>query len=269
LIFGGFGPNMGAMTHYSLPHDLAGEQQRLKLMSALLDPLERAHIERLGVKSGWRCLELGAGNGSIARILAELVAPSGCVVASDIDVRYMADLGVACLEVRRLDVMADAIEDRAYDLVVARALLHHLPGRKTALERMIGAVKPGGAFLSIEPDMLPCTVAEPESMRAFWQAWLKWSERSGIDYYVGRKISAWLDSLGMEAVAGEGDTILFNGGSEWAQYWTSTVRELAPSLLDSGDMTQKMLEDFYSLYEDPHYWTSVITFTASSGRKPA
>jgi hypothetical protein len=34
-------------------------------------------------------------------------------------------------------------------------------------------------------------------------------------------------------------------------------------------MTEKMLEDFYSLYEDQHYWTSVITFTATSGRKPA
>jgi ubiquinone/menaquinone biosynthesis C-methylase UbiE len=116
------------MTRYRLPHDLAGEHERLRLMSALLDPLERAHIDRLRVKSGWRCLELGSGNGSIARILAGLVAPSGVVVASDIDVLYMADLDVPCLEVRRLDVMEDAIEDKAYDFVVARALLHPPPG---------------------------------------------------------------------------------------------------------------------------------------------
>jgi hypothetical protein len=134
---------------------------------------------------------------------------------------------------------------------------------------MIEAVKPGGAFLSIEPDMLPCTAAEPGSMRAFWQAWLKWSEQSGIDYFVGRRITAWLDGLGMEGVAGEGDTMHFNGGSDWATYWTSTVRELAPSLMNSSNMTEKMLEDFYSLYADQHYWTSVITFTATSGRKPA
>jgi hypothetical protein len=134
---------------------------------------------------------------------------------------------------------------------------------------MIEAVKPGGVFLSIEPDMLPCTVAEPESMRAFWQAWLKWSEQSKIDYAVGRRIPGWLDSLGLEGVAAEGDTMHFNGGSDWATYWTSTMRELAPSLLKTGDMTEKMLGSFYSLYEDPHYWTSVITFTATSGRKPA
>lgn len=256
------------MARYVLPHGLSGERQRLELMSALLDPMERALIDRLGVRSGWRCLELGTGNGSIARFLVGIVAPSGHVVASDIDVRYMADLHVPCLEVRRLDVFEDTIEDKTYDFVVARAVLHHLPDRRSALERMVEAVKPGGVILSIEPDMLPCTVAEPGSMRAFWQAWLRWSEQSGIDYTVGRRIPAWLDSLGMEGVAAEGDAIHFNGGSDWAAYWTSTIRELAPSLLKSGNMTQEMLEGFYSLYEDPHYWTSVITFTATSGRKP-
>jgi SAM-dependent methyltransferase len=257
------------MSEYTLPHDLAGERQRLELMSALLDPMERAHIERLGVKSGWRCLELGAGNGSIARFLAGVVAPTGSVVASDIDVRYMADLHAPCLEVRRLDVIEDAIEDETYDFVVARALLHHLAGRRDALKRMVAAVKPGGVLLSIEPDMLPCTVAEPASMGAFWQGWLKWAEQSGIDYFVGRRVPAWLDSLGMESVAGEGCTARFNGGSDWARYWTSTMRELAPPLMKSGNMSQRMLDDFTSLYADPHYWTSVVAFTAASGRKPA
>ena len=116
--------------------------------------------------------------------------------------------------------------------------------------------------------MLPCTVAEPASMRAFWQGWLKWSEQSGIDYFVGRRIPGWLDSLGLAGVAGEGHSACFNGGSDWAKYWAGTMRELAPLLLNSGNMTQRMLDDFHSLYDDPHYWTSVITFTATSARKP-
>lgn len=256
------------MAEYNLPHSIAGEEQRLQLMSALLDPMERTHIERLGVGPGCRCLELGAGNGSISRSLARLVAPSGHVVASDIDIRYMADLKDAGLEVRRLDVHSDPIETSAYDLVVTRALLHHLPYREAALKRMVGAVKPGGAFLSIEPDMLPCTVAEPQSMRAFWQGWLKWAEQLDIDYFVGRKIPAWLDSLGMEGVAGEGCTISFNGGSDWARFWTNTIRELEPSLMNSGAITGAMLTEVYGRCADPHYWTSVITFTATWGRKP-
>jgi SAM-dependent methyltransferase len=254
---------------YTLPHALVGEQQRLGLMSALLDPVERARFARLGVRPGWRCLELGCGNGSIAQALAERVAPNGHVVASDIDLAYIADLQRPCLEVRRIDILQDFIEEGCYDLVVARALLHHLTPARKALERMVTALKPGGVLLSIEPDMLPCTVTEPDSMHAFWQRWLEWSVEARIDYSIGRKIPAWLDSLGLEEVAGEGYTAQFNGGSGWATYWTATMRELAPSLLKLGCITGKMLEEFRTCYQDPHYWTSVITFIANWGRKPA
>ena len=257
------------MGEYTLSHELVGEQQRLALMSSLLDPLERARFVRLGVRPGWRCLELGCGNGSIAQALAEAVAPTGHVVASDIDLAYIADLRMPCLEVRRIDILEDVIEEGCYDFVVARALLHHLTPPRKAVERMIAALKPRGVLLSIEPDMLPCTVSEPAAMRELWQGWLKWSVKAGIDYSIGRKIPAWLDSLGLEEIAGEGHTAQFNGGSRWAAYWTATIRELAPSLLKSGHITGKMLEEFHSCYHDPHYWTSIMTFIENWGRKPA
>lgn len=257
------------MGDYTLPHQLTGERQRLALMSRLLDPVELGYIAQLGVRSGWRCLELGCGNGSVSRALAERVAPAGQVVASDIDLTYIADLHAPCLKVRRINLMQDRIEEGQYDFVVARALLHHLSPARTALEKMAAALKPGGVLLSIEPDMLPCAVVEPESMRAFWEGWLKWSKQAGIDYSVGRKIPAWMDSLGLEGIAGEGRTAHFNGGSDWATYWSETMRELAPALLQSGFVTEGMLEEFHARFGDPHYWTSVITFIASWGRKPA
>jgi SAM-dependent methyltransferase len=259
------------MTEYILPHRLKGEQQRLALMSTLLDPMELAYAARLGVGPGWRCLELGCGNGTVSQVLAERVAPNGLMVASDIDLTYIADLRARCLEVRRIDILRDAIEEGAYDFVVARALLHHLnrnPARE-ALQRMVAALKPGGVLLSIETDMLPCTVAEPEAMRQFWQSWLKWSLQAGIDFFVGRKIAAWLDELGLQDVSGEGHSAQFNGGSEWATYWIETVQMLTPTLLKSGHFTEKMLEEFHATYSDPHYWTTVISFTANWGRKPA
>ena len=257
------------MGEYALPHELAGERQRLQLMSALLDPIERAHIDRLGVRTGWRCLELGCGNGSIAQDLAKRVAPTGHVVASDIDISYIADLRAPCLKVRRIDIIQDVIEEGSYDFVVARALLHHLEPARRALKRMVAALKPGGVLLSIEPDMLPCTVTEPDSMQSFWQGWLKWSVAAGIDYFIGRKIPAWLDSLGLADVAGKGYTAHFTGGSDWATYWTETMQVLGPTLLKSDCVTETMLQEFRARYQDPHYWTSVMTFIANWGRKPA
>jgi 2-polyprenyl-3-methyl-5-hydroxy-6-metoxy-1,4-benzoquinol methylase len=89
------------MGGYTLPHGLLGERQRLALMSSLLDPVERSCIARLGVRPGWRCLEVSCGNGSISQTPAEHVAPTGHVVASDIDIAYIVDLQVPWLEARR------------------------------------------------------------------------------------------------------------------------------------------------------------------------
>lgn len=104
---------------------------------------------------------------------------------------------------------------------------------------MVKALKPGGVLLSIEPDMLPCTVAEPESMRSFWQQWLAWSAQSGIDYFIGRKIPAWFDSLRLTDLTSEGHTAQFNGGSNWAIYWMETMQVLTQLCSNLDDSRRK------------------------------
>jgi 2-polyprenyl-3-methyl-5-hydroxy-6-metoxy-1,4-benzoquinol methylase len=251
---------------YVLPHSLSGEHARLILMAELLDPFHRQQILALGIKPGWRCLEVGAGIGSISRWLAECVGPAGHVVVSDIDLTYIRDLKLPNVEVRRLDVLHDATEAAAYDLVTARALLHHLAEPKTAIEHMLAALKPTGHLLLIEPDMLPATVTEPETVHAFWRGWLQWSVSQGIDYSIGRKLPSMLAALGCAAITGQGQTVFHSGASPWAEYWRSTVSELRDSLLQSGYVSEVELAAFESAYSDPNYWTAAISFVASSGR---
>src|SRR5439155_17835889 len=59
------------------------EDDRLDLLERIFDPLSRRRREM--VQPGWRCLEVGAGRGSMAVWLAERVGASGQVVATDID----------------------------------------------------------------------------------------------------------------------------------------------------------------------------------------
>ena len=65
------------MAEYVWQHGLIGEPERLRLMSDLLDPSSRFHLERIGVARGWHCLEAGAGNGSLSAWLAERVGAEG------------------------------------------------------------------------------------------------------------------------------------------------------------------------------------------------
>ena len=255
------------MPDYTLPHALRGERERLGILSQALDPTHRRHLEELGLQPGWKCMEVACGNGTISEWMAVRVAPGGRVLATDVDIQYLNDIRLPNLEVRRLNILEDPLEQNAYDVVTARAVLHHLPDNALAVERMVSALKPGGVFLSIEPDMLPATAAEPESMRKFWQGWLKWSVSVGIDYSIGRKMPALLVSKGLEDVGAQGYAEFFNGGSLWANMWLETIEELQQRLLDSGSISQELLDDFYNRYDDPSYWTTVINFVASWGRK--
>lgn len=75
----------------------SAEDERLDLLEQIYDPVSRRR--RSFVQPGWRCLEVGAGRGSMAVWLAEQVGPKGHVVATDIDTRYLARLDVPNLEV--------------------------------------------------------------------------------------------------------------------------------------------------------------------------
>ena len=253
------------MSDYVLGHQLEGERARLQLMSRLLDPMHRRHIEALGVGPGARTLEVGCGNGSISAWLAERVAPSGRALAVDLDLS-LVDARVPGLELRQGDIVAGPIDPGGFDLVTARAVLHHVKDVEAAIRNLVASVAPGGAILLIEPDFLPVSVAEPADMRAFWDGWLAWSGDQGIDYHVGRSLAPRLAALGLEQVAGTAETAVYNGASPWAVYWTETIVELRDRLVDSGRLDAGLVDRFLAHCADPGWWTQTIGFTAVHAR---
>ena len=108
----------------------AADDERLRLLEQVFDPGSRQRREL--VRPGWRCLEVGAGRGSMAAWLAERVGPDGQVVAIDIDVGYLARLDVPNLVVRRHDILNDPVDDLdpgSFDVVCSRLMLFWPAGR--------------------------------------------------------------------------------------------------------------------------------------------
>jgi len=255
------------MPGYVLDHHLHGEGARLALMSRLLDPMHRRHLEALGVSPGDRTLEVGCGNGSISAWLAELVAPDGTAVGDDIDLS-LVDVRAPDLELRTDDILAGPIDPGTFDVVTARAVLHHVADADAAVRNLVASLKPGGGILLIEPDFLPVSVAEPPEVKAFWDGWLAWSREAGIDYHIGRTLAPRLAALGIEDLAGTAETAVYNGGSPWATYWIDTVTELRPKLTASGHLTDALVDAFLTRCADAAWWTETIAFTAVHGRAP-
>jgi SAM-dependent methyltransferase len=257
------------MTEYVLDHHNEGERARLALMSRLLDPMHRRHLEALGVGPGARALEVGCGNGSVSAWLAGRVRPGGQAVAVDIDLSLCDADAAPGLEFRQGDIIAAPVEPADFDVVTARAVLHHLADPAAAISNLVASGRGGGAFLLIEPDFLPVSIAEPPAVRAFWQGWLAWSREAGIDFFIGRKLPAMLADLELEDISAVAETPLYDGGSAWARYWMETVAELRPRLEDSGHLDRRSIDTFLAHCDEPDWWTQSIAWTAVHARKPA
>jgi len=256
------------MPEYVLGHHLKGEGERLALMSELLDPMHRRYLQSLDVvKSGARTLEVGCGNGSISAWLARQVAPDGRAIAVDLDLS-LVDVRLPNLELREADIMAGPVEPGSFDIVTARAVLHHVADVEKAIANLVASLRPGGAILLIEPDFLPVTIAEPPDVRAFWSGWLAWSRELGIDYQIGRTLAPRLAALGLEKIGGTAETAIYSGTSSWADYWTETIRELRQDLTSSGKLSNMLVDTFLGYCADPAWWTQTIAFTAVHGYTP-
>src|SRR5262245_47219920 len=180
-------------------------RQRLAALEAWLDPGTIRLLEVLGVGDGWRCLDVGAGGGSIAAWLCRRVGVAGHVLATDLDTRFLEAIDAPSLEVRRHDVTTDALPDRAFDLVHARAVLEHLPrsARERALDRMVAALKPGGWLLAESGDYIswtPLPGVPAQSAALFARASAAIFGLQLIDEFYGRRLPDDLQAHGVVEV---------------------------------------------------------------------
>jgi hypothetical protein len=67
---------------YVFDNQWRAARERLQMVEVCCDPLTEAHFDHLGVGPGWHCLEIGAGAGSVARMLSDRVGPGGRVLAA-------------------------------------------------------------------------------------------------------------------------------------------------------------------------------------------
>jgi SAM-dependent methyltransferase len=154
----------------------AAEDERLSLLEQLFDPVSRRR--RAMVQRGWRCLEIGAGRGSMAMWLADQAGPAGQVVATDIDTGYLRRLGHPNLEVLEHNIREDPLEvlgPGSFDLVCSRFTLIHLVGRQeAAISQMTKCLRPGGWLIDEDAEWgtaVPVDPAHPlyDGYRRAWR----------------------------------------------------------------------------------------------------
>jgi phosphoglycerate dehydrogenase-like enzyme/SAM-dependent methyltransferase len=244
------------------------ERERLRLLEHASDPATIRRLEQVGVGEGWSCLEVAAGAGSIAAWLGHRVGPDGRVLASDMDTRFLGFLG-APVEVKVVDLLADDLEEGAFDLVHGRAILMHLQDPEAALKKMAAAVKPGGWLLLEEKDYegLAGLGDHPEA-GTFSEDWRSITSRFKVagtpDTNFGRRIRDLLERLRFEDIVADGDTRIWRGGETGAQF----VEQSYSQFRDRGMATDEEYRRAARLLRDPSFTFRDGILYGAWGRRP-
>jgi len=111
-----------------------------------------ALLEHVSLPPQPHCLEIGCGQGALARLLVERY--NARVVASDYDPAQvalaqerLADLGEQ-VELRVVDARAIPLDAAAFDAIFSFGVLHHIPsGWREVVAEIARVLKPGGWFI--------------------------------------------------------------------------------------------------------------------------
>jgi 2-polyprenyl-3-methyl-5-hydroxy-6-metoxy-1,4-benzoquinol methylase len=240
------------------------ERDRLTALESLYDGASRRLLGGLGLTTGWRCLEVGSGAGGIAKWLADRVGATGYVLATDLDTRFLDEHGRANLEVQTHNIVSDPLDEAAFDLIHARAVVEHVADREQVVKRLAAALRPGGWLLIEEVDfggatasMLAEYVSAPErqrlAMKRIYLAIANVFSAIGAEPSYGRRLVGVLAAAGLARIAAELHAPVVTGGSE--QWTRGSVEQLAERNVATGDATAEDVKWFLaaSAKADFHY----------------
>jgi SAM-dependent methyltransferase len=220
---------------YVLDQGFVEERKRLSGMESLWDPGSQALLEELGLGSGSRCLEVGAGGGSMVEWMASRGAK---VTAIDIDTRFIESLASDSIEVRRVDLRTDPLPQAEFDLVHARLVLEHLSDRRQILDRLVATLRPGGWIL-IEDYDWTCFGFEGETpgFGDIGDVILGFMAKAGFERDYGRRVVSDLDAAGLTEIRGEGRARLIDSTSPGFDFFRLSFESLRGTIVDAGLLT--------------------------------
>ncbi|MGW9439173.1 class I SAM-dependent methyltransferase [Streptomyces sp. NPDC055607] len=214
--------------------DRTGEGARIDHGALAYDDITVHRLRALGAGPGWRCLDVGAGTGTVARRLLD-EAGVASVLAVDRDLRFLAERPTAGLDLLEADVTAPDFAPGRFHLVHARFVLMHLPEHERLVTALSELLEPGGVLVlgdavDLTGDRAPAT-PYTTAVRAMWQ---------GLRATIGTDVS-WVPSYphllrgaGLEAVAAEIHVPPLLPGSPLGRFWADTWERSRAAMTATG-----------------------------------
>jgi SAM-dependent methyltransferase len=207
--------------------DTPRERARLAFQAKLWDPVSHALFDRIGVRRGWKVLEVGPGQGSLHLELRKRVkGPVDVVERSPVFARRLARLcrrdGFGPDRMWQVDLIDTPLPRATYDLIFIRWVFLFLPNPEAHVKKLARALKPGGilAIQDYHRETL-AMVPRPEEWTRFVLADLAFFASQGGHASIGgylpemyRRAGLTVEDVGLTAKSGR------PGSAVWT--WLST-----------------------------------------------
>ena len=243
-----------------------------------MQPSSNALLDRLGLRDGHVCLDVGCGGGDITLELARRVGPSGRAVGFDMDptlVQIARDEatqhGVSNVEFDVADVRRPRT-DAGFDVVYARFLLTHVGDPAAVLTSFHDWLRPGGVVAVEDIDFSGhFTCPESEAFQRYHRLYCSVVTRRGGDPNIGLRLPALLKQCGfddidvhvVQPVAMQGPAKLMN---------PLTMENIAAAVLADRLATQDeidaLVRDLYEFAENPDTVAGPPRVIQACGRRP-
>jgi ubiquinone/menaquinone biosynthesis C-methylase UbiE len=223
----------------------ASETPRLQDQARRWEEATRPILERIGLKKGMTCLDVGCGPGEVMKLMGEMVGPSGRVVGLDIDgavgrqaVETLNRIGSANYSFVEQDLANEVPLPGAFDVTFARTVLIHVLNPQSLLRRMYRATKPGGTLLVQDANMTAIDIQpRPTTWPVVSKLFNDLFAATGKDSRFGLKLPLHFVGAGVGA---PDETAVYGivGWLEDNREWViSTVQSLVPAAIKAGIAT--------------------------------
>jgi hypothetical protein len=168
----------------------------LAAIESLWDPGSQRLLDVLGIGAGWRCLEVGAGGGSL--------------------VDWMAGRGATVLAVH------------------ARLVLEHLTKGRRIPDRLAAALRPGGWMVIEDYDWTGFGFEDDSRFDQVAEAIIAFMQQAGFELRYGRHVVADMAAAGLTDVRGEGRALIVDSRSPGFDFFRLSFESLRDAVADAG-----------------------------------
>ena len=225
------------------------ELARLDAQAASIAAPTALFLKSAGIEPGMRVLDLGTGLGHVAFQVCELVGSAGAVVGIDqaapmLAVAEQRRVAAGIENVRFVEADVRTFRDRgAFDVVVGRLILFHLPDPAEVLRHHVGSLADDGLMLMIDFDVGSARSEPPVPLFNAARDWAIEAFRSaGANPMIGTQLGLLLRDASLTDIRTFGiQSYLTPDDAAGPALLSGVVKSLAPVIVASGIATEEEL----------------------------